>query len=168
MIPCILVTFPHVLYGLVWSDTAIVNHDIKRLIMIAGVTKFLQGCMVIGILSTYTPVFSYFIPKISLAIVGQVLNVSVYHKLGLTGVYYGNRFGLATPWVTSFPFNVVNNPQYTGCILTLMSIMCFYPYREIVYLCSYWIALYKTTEFIESFSKKKLCGYSKYKYDKSQ
>ena len=151
-----------------WIDTSIVQNDINTLIVIGGVSKFVQVGMMATLLFPYTPVVSYFVPKITMAIVGQVLNMSVYHKLGLTGVYYGNRFGLATPWVTSFPFNVVDNPQYTGCILTLMSIMCFYPYREIIYLCSYWIALYKTTEFIESFSKKKLCGYSKYKYDKSQ
>jgi len=150
MIPYIVVLFSHVLYGMVWIDTSIVRRDIKRLIVIGGVSKFIQIGMMAGLLFPYTPVLSYCVPKVTLAIVGQVLNVSVYHKLGLTGVYYGNRFGLATPHVTSFPFNVVDNPQYMGCILTLTSIMCFYPYREIVYLCSYWCALYKVTGFIES------------------
>ena len=150
MIPYVVVLCSHVLYGMVWIDTSVVQHDIKRLIRIGGLSKLLQVGMVIRLLFPYTPVLSYFIPKVTLVIVGQVLNASVYHKLGLTGVYYGNRFGLDIPRVTSFPFNIVDNPQYTGCILTLMGTMCFYPYREIVYFCSYWIALYKVTGFIES------------------
>ena len=45
--------------------------------------------------------------------IGQTLNLSVYYKLGIKGVYYGNKFGLKLPYITSFPYNIgINNPQY--------------------------------------------------------
>jgi phosphatidyl-N-methylethanolamine N-methyltransferase len=54
---------------------------------------------------------------------GQFLNVTVFHRLGEVGVFYGNRFGHEIPWCSEFPFSVLKHPQYVG---TLMSIWGFF------------------------------------------
>lgn len=54
---------------------------------------------------------------------GQVLNVSVFYRLGEVGVFYGNRFGYEVPWCNEFPFSILKHPQYVG---TLMSIWGFF------------------------------------------
>lgn len=50
---------------------------------------------------------------------GQSLNLAVYARLGVHGVYYGQNFGKVLPWVTGFPYNVCNDPQYVGCLITI-------------------------------------------------
>lgn len=56
---------------------------------------------------------------IGLIAVGQVLNAAVFARLGVPGVFYGNRFGYALPRVASFPFSIVSHPQYLGAVLTI-------------------------------------------------
>lgn len=53
---------------------------------------------------------------------GQTLNVKVYQLLGHDGVYYGARFGRRIPWVSAWPYSHVRDPQYIGCILTLLGL----------------------------------------------
>jgi methylene-fatty-acyl-phospholipid synthase len=50
---------------------------------------------------------------------GQVLNLSVFHRLGRKGVFYGDRFGYAVPWCRRFPFSVLKHPQYVGTLLSI-------------------------------------------------
>jgi len=50
---------------------------------------------------------------------GQVLNLSVWYQIGKDGVCYGIKYGREVPWCTSFPYNVMAHPQYTGAILTV-------------------------------------------------
>lgn len=45
---------------------------------------------------------------------GQLLNAQVYEKLGKVGVYYGNRFGRKTSWITTWPYSHIPDPQYVG------------------------------------------------------
>ena len=59
------------------------------------------------------------LPGLSLALLGQHLNISVYVLLGEAGVYYGSKLGCPTPWVREWPFSQVRDPQYTGALLTL-------------------------------------------------
>ncbi|KAM4715367.1 phosphatidylethanolamine N-methyltransferase [Anableps anableps] len=52
---------------------------------------------------------------ISLIVVGTVLVVSSFLALGFTGTFLGDYFGiLMDEKVTSFPFNVIENPMYWG------------------------------------------------------
>ena len=51
--------------------------------------------------------------------VGQTLNLSVFHRLGDVGVFYGNRFGYEVPWRTAFPFSMLVHPQYVGAVLSI-------------------------------------------------
>ena len=96
----------------------------------------------------YSIQLTYFKSKLLVIIAGQLLNMSVYHKLGLEGVYYGSRFK-KLPMVTSFPYNMVNNPQYIGCILTQYGIVLFYPYNEMAIITTYSIMWYMATIQIE-------------------
>jgi len=54
-----------------------------------------------------------------LILVGQALNVSVFRRLGKTGVFYGVRFGYQVPWVEGFPFSLLKHPQYVGTVLSI-------------------------------------------------
>lgn len=54
---------------------------------------------------------------------GQILNFSVFWRLGKIGVFYGNRLGHDVPWVEGFPFSLLPHPQYLG---TLISIWGFF------------------------------------------
>lgn len=52
-------------------------------------------------------------------VVGQILNWSVFYRLGTIGVFYGDRFGYRVPWCHGFPFSLFPHPQYTGSVLTI-------------------------------------------------
>lgn len=54
---------------------------------------------------------------------GQLLNLSVFSRLGTVGVFYGAQLGHSVPWVEGFPFSLIRHPQYLG---TLMSIWGFF------------------------------------------
>lgn len=55
----------------------------------------------------------------ALIAVGQILNFSVFYRLGRVGVFYGNKFGYETPWCRAFPFSFLNHPQYVGTLLSI-------------------------------------------------
>jgi phosphatidylethanolamine N-methyltransferase len=47
--------------------------------------------------------------------IGFTFVLSSMYKLGITGTYLGDYFGiLMEERVTSFPFNVLDNPMYVG------------------------------------------------------
>ena len=55
--------------------------------------------------------------------IGHILNLLVYYRLGITGVYYGNAFGVDIPWCHDFPFGGnygIRHPQYTGVTLQVL------------------------------------------------
>jgi methylene-fatty-acyl-phospholipid synthase len=56
---------------------------------------------------------------IALIVVGQILNLTVFHRLGKVGVFYGSRFGYHIPWCTAFPFSLFRHPQYVGVLCSV-------------------------------------------------
>lgn len=56
---------------------------------------------------------------VALMVIGQLLNVSVFRRLGKIGVFYGNKFGHSIPWCDAFPFSLLSHPQYVGAGLTI-------------------------------------------------
>lgn len=57
---------------------------------------------------------------------GQVLVLSSMYKLGITGTYLGDYFGiLMDDRVTGFPFNVSNNPMYQGSTLSFLGMALY-------------------------------------------
>jgi methylene-fatty-acyl-phospholipid synthase len=59
---------------------------------------------------------------VGLLAAGQILNVSVFLRLGRTGVFYGNRLGHDVPWCEGFPFSAIRHPQYLGTVLSIWGI----------------------------------------------
>ena len=55
----------------------------------------------------------------SLIIAGQILNLSVFYRLGKVGVFYGNKFGYETTWSREFPFSFLEHPQYVGALVSI-------------------------------------------------
>jgi len=57
-----------------------------------------------------------------LAPIGGVLVLSTYYRLGITGTYLGDYFGiLMSERVTGFPFSVLDDPMYTGSTLLYLA-----------------------------------------------
>lgn len=52
-------------------------------------------------------------------IAGQLLNFSVFYRLGKVGVFYGNKFGYRVPWCREFPFSFLAHPQYVGALFSI-------------------------------------------------
>ncbi len=50
---------------------------------------------------------------------GQILNLSVFYRLGVVGVFFGDRLGHEVPWCRAFPFSWISHPQYVGALLTI-------------------------------------------------
>jgi phosphatidylethanolamine/phosphatidyl-N-methylethanolamine N-methyltransferase len=57
-----------------------------------------------------------------LFVIGSTLVLSSFWVLGITGTYLGDYFGiLMKEKVMGFPFNVCENPMYTGSVLNLLA-----------------------------------------------
>jgi phosphatidyl-N-methylethanolamine N-methyltransferase len=52
-------------------------------------------------------------------VAGQILNWSVFYRLRIVGVFYGDRLGHQVPWCHGFPFSLGPHPQYVGVVLTI-------------------------------------------------
>ncbi|KAJ6702331.1 PHOSPHATIDYLETHANOLAMINE N-METHYLTRANSFERASE [Salix koriyanagi] len=70
----------------------------------------------------------------------------VYQLLGESGTYYGVRFGKNIPWVTEFPFGVIQDPQYVGSILSLFACLSWTPFQYILL----WTLGYAFMIYVES------------------
>lgn len=73
---------------------------------------------------------------VSLLLVGQTLNFSVFHRLGKVGVFYGNRLGHEVAWQEGFPFSIIRHPQYVGALMSVWGFFLImrFPHED-------WIAL---------------------------
>src|SRR5262245_50913406 len=58
-------------------------------------------------------------------VVGQILNLTVFYRLGRVAVFFGDRLGYHVPWCRAFPFSVVDHPQYFGAVLTIWGFFLF-------------------------------------------
>lgn len=85
---------------------------------------FLAWCLYFGrgrVVPMDTPL-AVLAAGIALILGGQVLNASVFARLGLTGVFYGNRFGHEVRWRNGFPFSWLRHPQYVGTVATIWGV----------------------------------------------
>ena len=54
-----------------------------------------------------------------LVVIGQVLNWSVFYRLGTVGVFFGGRLGHPVRWHRGFPFSLLSHPQYVGTVASI-------------------------------------------------
>ncbi|RUS19976.1 phospholipid methyltransferase-domain-containing protein [Endogone sp. FLAS-F59071] len=81
--------------------------------------------------------------SILLFITGNTLVLSSMWALGITGTYLGDYFGiLMKKRVTSFPFNVTDNPMYYGSTLTFLATALWYASPAGIFLTIIVFALY--------------------------
>ena len=50
---------------------------------------------------------------------GQLLNLYCFYLLKEEGIFFGNQYNKKLPWITTFPYNVMQNPQYIGVIISI-------------------------------------------------
>jgi methylene-fatty-acyl-phospholipid synthase len=55
-------------------------------------------------------------------VVGQVLNLGAFYRLGRVGAFFGDRLGHDVRWCRDFPFSLLAHPQYVGTVLTIWGI----------------------------------------------
>lgn len=73
--------------------------------------------------------YSYLVEYLSIGIfiLGQIFVLSSFYKLGLTGTFLGDYCGILMDVpVTSFPFNILNNPMYIGSTLSFFALALYY------------------------------------------
>lgn len=89
---------------------------------------------------------------IPLIAVGQMFNYLVYTRLGKVRAYYGWELELYSgPIVTGFPFDVIADSQYKGCIMCVLGTCLSFNYNPLLaILTGYWIALYVYMIFMEN------------------
>lgn len=64
---------------------------------------------------------------IAMAIVGQILVLTSMYRLGIAATFLGDYFGITIDErVTSFPFNISNNPMYQGSFLSFLGSSLYY------------------------------------------
>jgi phosphatidylethanolamine/phosphatidyl-N-methylethanolamine N-methyltransferase len=64
---------------------------------------------------------------IVIGVLGQILVLSSFYRLGLTGTFLGDYCGiLMNEPVRTFPFNVCNHPMYTGSTITFLGLTVYY------------------------------------------
>ncbi|GAB5354308.1 hypothetical protein AAMO2058_000107800 [Amorphochlora amoebiformis] len=132
----IVQTFPFIFYTSLWTYPGAWarlcgSHDpCKTMGDVAHMFKALQ---LVGFLSVANWDFPPWFCFVLLA-GGQFLNAKVYQLIGSTGVYYGVRFGKHVPWISAFPYSVMRDPQYIGCMLTTVAIMWNTPTVHCVFL----------------------------------
>ncbi len=82
---------------------------------------FFAWCLIYGkgvLLPSGGSVASFSLGAVSI-VVGQILNGSVFYRLGKVGVFYGDRFGHEVRWCRKFPFSCCEHPQYIGALLSI-------------------------------------------------
>ena len=56
---------------------------------------------------------------------GQILNLSVFYRLGRNGVFYGDKCGYSMPRCRAFPFSLFRHPQYVGTVASIGGFFIF-------------------------------------------
>lgn len=156
----VITSLSHILYYLIWNypyDFIFFAYDcrvtpVTLMSSLSYIQKIFQFLFIIYYSFTNDTLIPYFenlnILNILLIGIGQTLNLSVYYKLGTKGVYYGNKFGLELPYITTFPYNIgIKNPQYVGCILTLCGLYPLISFNYVIYAST----LYQITMYVESY-----------------
>ncbi|CAF0722767.1 unnamed protein product [Adineta ricciae] len=89
------------------------------------IRKTIQHQPKINVPNEYSALVEIF--AIGIFLLGQLFVLSSFYKLGITGTFLGDYCGiLMDAPVTSFPFNVLNNPMYIGSTLSFLAMALYY------------------------------------------
>lgn len=167
----LVLALPHVLYAFVWirPGTWCKHFNCIRLLVMFGIMgKVLQFSSCLVWVSSVCRKNSCGITDMNmwegivvtvLLCSGQILNLATYKTLGIVGVYYGHKFGHRVSWVTTFPFSVLQNPQYVGSVLSIWGTAWvthhFFPsdfntQTALLGLTLFWSGLYGVSGWIEN------------------
>lgn len=85
---------------------------------------------------------------------GNILVLSSMRALGITGTYMGDYFGiLKDEKLTSFPFNVCENPMYVGSFLSFLGTALFFGKAVgLVLSCLVWVMYFIALKLEEPFT----------------
>ena len=155
ILPLLSITCSHLFYAVVWLRPNLVkNIGVEGVIGVSVGMRAFQFLTTSIMMKNYIINLNFFTSKLFLILIGQLLNLTVYKKLGMEGVYYGSKFNRKLPMITSFPYNVMSNPQYVGCVLTQYGTFLFYPYHQMAILTFYSVMCYIVTTEIEKMTVK--------------
>lgn len=165
LLACVLATLQHCIYASVFYSKSVVsvlraNHS--GFIAFAYALKIMTVIvMSMGAYSKYglpdasAPLFSVGLAFIAY---GCHLNFMVHVLLGTTAIYYGQELGLlrSIKWITAYPYNTFDHPQYLGAALQLIGAVFLYGFEkdlshraDIVAAGAYMCALYAITIQVE-------------------
>lgn len=89
---------------------------------------------------THVPLWQWAL-SFALITFGQHLNFLVYKLLGVNGVYYGNRFGKSLPWIDGYPYSLISDPQYVGCLITILGCALVAPIEHCLFFAANYLYL---------------------------
>lgn len=88
-------------------------------------------------------IFEIKVAAAALFAAGNVLVLSSMWALGVTGTYLGDYFGiLMEDRVTSFPFNVTDNPMYYGSVLSFAGTALWFAKPAGLFLSAFVLVMY--------------------------
>jgi len=98
----------------------------------------------------------------TLIVVGQVLNWSVFYRLGTVGVFFGDRLGHEVRWSRGFPFSVLSHPQYVGTVLSIWGLFLImrFPHDDWSLLPAIETVYYVVGAWLEGRGEAELAGVS--------
>lgn len=136
-----LLSLERLCYGVVWKRPSAFVSLAKKAGMpkkepefIFELVKSFKLVQLYVIVTWYSSHYGWSLPSINstqlmiglpILLVGQILNVLVWYRIGIDGVCYGCKFGRNVPWCSEFPYSHFNHPQYLGAILTIWGIFVF-------------------------------------------
>lgn len=165
----VLVTVPHILYFFAYHYGQTLNKwiphaEFVNLAILFRAISILTTCILFKETFFYTwEFYEWFSPfplvfvGLLLLLLGLQLNLSVYQKLGVSGVYYSCEMIQECKRVEGYPFTAISHPMYVGAILILLGCIFlfgaeydYYPRPPIIIPLVYMFGLYLVTMYAES------------------
>jgi phosphatidyl-N-methylethanolamine N-methyltransferase len=155
IISCFLIALSSALYSFIWFNpikyrTLVAPTDpCIAMSTTAHILKLLQFLLIAATIdfkgALHLPLSQLCVAAV-LLLIGQHLNYLCYKLLGVTGIYYGSRFGKHVKWVSDYPYSVLRDPQYLGGIISNVALAFIAP----IEIPLFWIANYFYLMYLES------------------
>ena len=92
-------------------------------------------------------------------LIGCSFVFGAYYRLGISGTYYGDHFGIVMDEkIESFPFNVTDHPMYNGAITIYLGFVVYFRSVTGILLLAVLFGMYKFAEYAEDPMTDKIYG----------